>query len=100
MRASAFKTLAACVAICAASPCFSQSRPNTTAMSCIAAKRLVDARGAIVLSTGATTYDRYVDGPAFCAIDEFVQPAFVPSATNQQCFIGYYCVSRSSKDIR
>lgn len=93
MQIVAFKGLAACLALCAASPCcFAQGRPDTTKMSCAAAKDLVTRQHAIVLSTGPTTYDRYVASGAFCQADEIGRPAFVPSADNSQCFIGYYCI--------
>jgi hypothetical protein len=96
MLTSALKGLAACIALCMASPCCSaQGRPNTTAMSCAAAKNLVTRQHAIVLSTGPTTYDRYVASAGFCQSDEVGRAAFVPSADNPQCFIGFYCVRPS-----
>jgi hypothetical protein len=91
MQTSAFKGLATCLVLCAASPCLAQGRPNTTTMSCKAAAGLVAAHGAIVLSTGQWTYDRYVEDQGFCQRDEATRPAFVPTADNRQCFIGYTC---------
>ena len=94
MPISASKGLAVCLALSAASPCFAQARPNTATMSCRAAAGLVASHGAIVLSTGPTTYDRYVVGDGYCNRDEVTKPAFVPSADNPECFIGYYCISK------
>jgi hypothetical protein len=72
-----------------------QSRPVTTAMTCSQAAGLVASRGAVVMNTGPHTYDRYVSGGNFCALGEFADPAWVPSADSQQCFVGYRCVSRA-----
>jgi hypothetical protein len=76
-----------------------QSRPDTTRMSCAAARALVMREGAIVLGTGHSLYDRnapplfdrYVNSQAYCKRDEVTEPAFVPTTDNRQCFIGYTC---------
>lgn len=100
MRIWTFKGLAIALTICAASPCFAQQRPNTATMQCKAAAALVASHGAIVLSTGPSTYDRYVQDDGFCQRDEITMPAFVHSADNPQCFIGYYCITRDMEDNR
>jgi hypothetical protein len=94
MHTSALVGLGVCLALCATNPSVAQERPNTAAMPCRAAAALVSASGAIVLSTGPSTYDRYVNGDRYCQRDEVSMPAFVRSADNPQCFIGYYCISR------
>ena len=76
-----------------------QSRPDTTRMSCAAARALVTRQGAIVLGTGHSLYDhnapslfdRYVVSRAYCMSTQVTEPAFVPTADNRQCFIGYTC---------
>lgn len=98
MRLTAFEGWAVCLALCTASPCLSQARPNTTAMSCKAAAGLVAGQGAVVLDTGPTTYDRYVLDEGFCNRSEVTKPAFVPTADNRECFIGYYCFPREYED--
>jgi len=60
-------------------------------MSCAQAAGLVRARGAVVLHTGPTTYDRYVSGPGQCEGDQNTAPAWVRTADTAQCFIGYRC---------
>lgn len=100
MQMPVFKGSATYLILCLASPCFAQVRPDTTKMSCKAAANLVRSRGAVVLSTGPTTYDRYVASDGFCQSDEITRPAFVPAADNQQCFIGYYCFEKELKDVR
>jgi hypothetical protein len=64
---------------------------NTTRMSCAAARQLVTRQGAIVLRTSATTYNRFVVSRAYCMYTEITEPAFVPTANERHCFIGYTC---------
>jgi hypothetical protein len=47
--------------------------------------------GAVVLDTGPMTYARFVRSGAECTVDQFPEPAWVPSSNNPQCFIGYRC---------
>lgn len=68
-----------------------QPRPSTLQISCAQARGLVAARGAIVLSTGQFTYDRYVAHVGFCQRDETTVPAYERTADNPQCFIGSRC---------
>ena len=79
-------------AISFATGALAQSRPQTIGMSCGQAQFLVANRGAIVLSTGQNTFDRYVSSQASCLSGEFTRPAWVPTADTPQCFIGYTCV--------
>lgn len=90
MQTLAIKASAIFLTFCAASP-FAQARPDTTTMSCNAAASLVNTRGAVVLGSGPSIYDRYVEDRGFCQIDEDTEPAFVPTADNRQCFVGYHC---------
>jgi hypothetical protein len=76
----------------AAAPALAQPRPFTPRTPCVAVAQLVYVRGAIVLSTSPTTYDRYVRDRSFCEISEVLKPAWVWSADNPQCFIGYTCI--------
>jgi hypothetical protein len=68
-----------------------QPRPSTPQMSCRQAAGLVASRGAIVLGTGAYTYDRYVTDQRFCLRSEITVPEWVPTADTPQCFVGYRC---------
>jgi hypothetical protein len=67
------------------------ARPNTTAMTCSKAHSLVQSHGAIVLSTGTWTYDRFVAHQGHCMLGEVTRPAWVPTRDNAQCFVGYTC---------
>ena len=75
-----------------------QPRLSTLSMSCRQAQALVASRGAIVLSTGQYTYDRYVSHVGFCEIEQTTEPAFEPTADNPQCLIGNRCRSRPPND--
>ncbi|HEV2571857.1 hypothetical protein [Methylocella sp. CPCC 101449] len=69
-----------------------QGRPLSTAMTCAQAAGIVNARGAVVMSTGPYTYDRYVQHRGFCTPTETTKPDFVPTRDNPTCFIGYRCI--------
>ncbi|MDP3257344.1 MAG: hypothetical protein Q8S58_07365 [Bosea sp. (in: a-proteobacteria)] len=75
----------------AAAPALAQSRPSTSDRSCAANRQSVAASGAIVLGTGGFTYDRFVRDRRFCEHGDYLEPAFVWSRDNPQCFIGYRC---------
>lgn len=70
-----------------------QARPSTLDMTCRQAEALVASRGAIVLSTGPYTYDRYVVDGRFCMLGEFLRAQWVPTRDTPQCPIGYVCTS-------
>ena len=85
------------VALCfGATAAIAQTRPSTPSLPCARAAALVQSQGAIVLGTGVYSYDRFVSGGNFCAINEFPDPAWVPSADNPQCYVGYRCRNRGS----
>jgi hypothetical protein len=69
-----------------------QARPSTVRLSCAQSQSLIAARGALVLGTGGSTYDRYVVHRGFCLMTEITDPAWVPTRDVPQCFIGYRCV--------
>jgi len=68
-----------------------QSRPNSLSLSCAAVARLVQQQGTVLLGTGTVSYDRYVSSGSSCGPAERPDPAWVPSADSQQCFVGYRC---------
>jgi hypothetical protein len=69
----------------AASPATAQVGPMTQTMTCAQARGLVAVRGAVVLSTSRTTYDRFVAHGGFCQPDEWAAPAWVPTRDTPQC---------------
>jgi uncharacterized protein YfaT (DUF1175 family) len=68
-----------------------QVGPLTSQRTCSANRQLVMRDGAVVLHTGSSTYARFVKNGSECMVDQFPEPAWVPSSNNPQCFIGYRC---------
>ena len=75
----------------AATAAAAQVGPPTSQRTCGANRQLVLKEGAVVLDTGPSSYARFVRNGSECAVDQFPEPAWVPSSNNPQCFIGYRC---------
>jgi hypothetical protein len=75
-----------------------QAGPAAFDRPCAASRDLVMRDGAAVLATGPNTFDRYVKDAAYCLVDQYPQPSWVPSSDNSQCFIGYRCTSNPNDD--
>ena len=75
----------------AAGSALADPRPNTTAMTCVAAAQKIAAHGAVVMETGPALFDRFVASRAFCTSSETTEPAFVTTRDNPSCMIGYRC---------
>jgi hypothetical protein len=73
------------------SAAFAEGAQFTPALPCRAAASIVASRGAVLLATGGGKYDRYVSGGNACLRDEELRPAWVQTADNASCFIGYTC---------
>lgn len=69
----------------------SAQRPSTLSMTCAQAQALVVSRGAVVLSTGVHTFDRFVASPGYCMLGEYAEPAFAPTRDNPRCQLRYTC---------
>jgi hypothetical protein len=67
------------------------ARPSTLSMSCSQAQNLVARRGAVVLSTGRYTYDRFVAGAGYCLHGEYADSAWAPTRDTSHCPLGYTC---------
>jgi hypothetical protein len=83
--------LASVALVALGSEALAQSRPLTSRMSCGQARGIVAAQGAVVLNTSPLAYDRYVGSAGSCGLGERTEPAWVPTADNPQCPIGYRC---------
>ncbi|MBX2996437.1 MAG: hypothetical protein KF681_16570 [Bdellovibrionaceae bacterium] len=70
----------------------------TTDMSCSDARQLVKSHGAVVLYESAHIYDRYVAHAGYCMQGETTKPAWIHTADDDQCFVGYTCETRSSEN--
>ena len=66
-------------------------RPSTLAMSCGQAGALVASQGAVVMSTGTHTYDRFVATPGFCMLAEYAYDGYAPTQDARSCRIGFVC---------
>lgn len=67
------------------------ARPSTLGMSCRQAQRLVAAEGAVVMSTGRHTYERFVAHPGYCMTAEWAHSATAPTTDSRSCPLGYIC---------
>ncbi len=67
------------------------ARPDTRAMTCASAQRLVQQRGAVVMTTGQHTYFRFVANRGFCDAWEAIKPKRAPTRDVRQCPVGYEC---------
>jgi len=77
--------------------CFAEdafARPDVRTMTCAQARALVLQNGAVVLTTGQYTYDRYVARQAYCFAPFVIQRAWVATADTEQCPVGYTCEQR------
>ncbi len=70
------------------------ARPDTRYMSCAAATSIVQANGAVILSTGRFTYDKYVKNHAYCNLNEVLRKAYVPTSDTRRCRIGFVCKNK------
>lgn len=67
------------------------ARPDLRQMSCAQAQELVRRSGAIVMTTGRYTYDRFVSQQRYCDRWETIVPMLSPTRDNPQCLVGYRC---------
>jgi hypothetical protein len=72
-------------------PSAAAARPASYSMTCEEAQALVAANGAVVVSTGRYTYERFVAHVGFCVHGEIVDSAHAPTIDDPQCRIGYRC---------
>ena len=86
------------VATLLAATSVAEARPNTTAMSCGEAAATVARAGAIVLTTGDHTYDRFVAATTFCLGGEVTEPGIAPTVDSERCQVGYVCRERPDMD--
>jgi hypothetical protein len=61
------------------------ARPDTRQMTCSQTQRLIVNSGAIVLTTGAHTYDRYVAAERYCSYPEVPTQTWVRTRDHPQC---------------
>ncbi len=69
------------------------ARPSTLGMTCQQAQGMVASRGAVVMSTGKHTYDRFVASGGYCEVAEWAVWATAPTKDTRRCALGYTCTS-------
>lgn len=91
MRCTALFAAVSVLFVTAAGAAQAQGRPSTLAMTCAQAQGLVTQSGAVVLTTGPYTFDRFVRNRSFCTPDENTEPTWAPTRDAPQCMVGYRC---------
>lgn len=69
------------------------ARPSTLGMTCNQAQRYLASRGAVVMSTGEHTYNRFVVSGGYCEVAEWAESATAPTKDARNCPLGYTCTS-------
>jgi hypothetical protein len=75
------------------------ARPIASSITCAAINSRIASAGALVLDTGPTTYERYVQDLGFCQGSQITVPEFIRSADNPQCLV-YRCALRRMHEKR
>ncbi|WP_422374747.1 hypothetical protein [Roseibium sp.] len=93
--ATGLKTVPAAVAVLllTVSATSAQSgRPDTRQMTCAQAQALVKQRGSVVMTTGATTFERFIADASYCRpITNQVRANFAPTRDDPKCAVGFRC---------
>lgn len=78
--------LVATAAVLAATSAIAQGRPDSRAMTCNQVQTMIGDRGAVVLTTGRHTYDRYVRNRWQCfSTAEVGVRAFITTRDTKSC---------------
>jgi hypothetical protein len=64
-----------------------QGRPDARQLTCNEARSLIAGNGAVVMTTGPNTYERYVAGTRFCYSPEVAVPAWISTRDTSQCVV-------------
>ena len=83
-----------------ASTASAQTQLDARSVPCAHLAATVRNRGAVVISSGPYTYDRYVTGGQFCVRPEIAVPAWISTVDAGQCFVGYVCRDRLTFSTR
>lgn len=68
-----------------------EARINTTNLTCHQTQNLVNSSGAIVLSTGRYTYDRFVANRSLCSGGDYIKRVYVSTRDRKSCPVRYVC---------
>ena len=67
------------------------ARPSTLSMTCREAQALLASKGALVMTTGPHTYERFLAGDNYCMIAEWPDAASAPTKDVRSCPLGFIC---------
>ncbi len=84
-----FSVCVACLPTLA--PVAAAARPDTRSMTCAQAQNFVRQRGAVVMTTGPHTYQRFVTHWRYCDSWEKLFPEMAPTRDNPKCIVAYRC---------
>ena len=73
------------------------ARPDARALTCHQARMLVLERGAVVMTTGRYTYQRFVSQLGYCDYWERTTTAWTATRDDPNCRIGYICEERMDR---
>ena len=74
------------------------ARPDTRKMTCAQAQALVKKRGSVVMTTGPSTFEKFISDARYCVPRTIsVRPVFAPTRDNPQCAVGNRCFSNQRK---
>lgn len=72
------------------SAALAQARPDARGMTCGDVRALIGSRGAVVMTTGQHTYDRFVAGTGYYALPEVALPVAIRTRDSDSCVV-YAC---------
>jgi len=88
------------IVLAAPAPVGAQVQFDGRSVPCRQLAAVVQSRGAVVISTGPSAYDRYVSGSQFCVRPETAVPVWISTPDVAQCPVGYVCRDRATFTTR
>ena len=76
----------------AAVPSPADARPDVREMSCAAVNDLVDRSGVIVVTTGPSTFQRFVSGLRYCDRYQSLSPFRTAASDTPACVVESICI--------
>ncbi|MEP3046749.1 MAG: hypothetical protein ABJL55_01770 [Roseibium sp.] len=74
-------------------------RPDTRKMTCEQAKALVKKQGAVVMTTGQHTFERFIAHAGYCEADaKNLRATYAPTKDEKKCAVGYRCYRNQTRD--
>jgi len=74
------------------------ARQDLSQLTCGQGRSLVASSGALVATTGPSTYDRIVHNRGFCSPGQDTIQQYLKSLDEPRCAVGYICRDRASNN--